>query len=113
MPRNTVRQSQINRPHGGRCYRPRETGIDVIVDGVVVVETKAHDMRGVAVEDGDAGAPDVVIGVVPRDYTCYAFTPLFSSLTSFPTILSHALTGPAYYPFPLTHILSHDPRLIS
>ena len=48
---------------------PRETRVDVVVDGVVVVETKAHDARGVAVEDGDAGAPDVAEGVVPRDYT--------------------------------------------
>ena len=48
---------------------PGETGIDVVVDRVVVVKTKAHDARGVAVEDGDAGAPDVAVGVVPGDYT--------------------------------------------
>ena len=46
---------------------PRETRVDVVVDGVVVVETKAHDARGVAVEDGDSGAPGVMIGVVPGD----------------------------------------------
>ena len=47
---------------------PRETHVDVIVDGVVVVKMKAHNARGIAVEDGDAGAPDVAIRVVPRDY---------------------------------------------
>ena len=48
---------------------PREMHVDVIVDGVVVIETKAHDACGVAVEDGDAWAPDVAVRVVPRDYT--------------------------------------------
>ena len=47
---------------------PGETRIDVVVDGVVVVETKAHNARGVAVEDGDAGAPDVAVRMVPGDY---------------------------------------------
>ena len=48
---------------------PREMRIDIIVDGIVVVKTKAHNACGIAVEDGDAGAPDVAVGVVPRNYT--------------------------------------------
>ena len=61
---------------------------------------------------GPAGDRPVWIIVTSRQ-TCrdvVTLLPLFSlSLASFPTILSHALTGPDYYPFPLTHILSHDP----
>ena len=50
-------------------FIPGEACVDVVVDGVVVVKTKAHDARGVAVEDRDARAPNVAVGMVPRDYT--------------------------------------------